>query len=469
MKRCSYCGKHYPDNDAVCPVDATPLDVLPESSSPQVAVATAPQAPEALLPAAIPAREALVTLFVIVVCLAAQKIPLPTLAGAAAGRAPIIPNSIFVLGVQPVLSGFIVVELAALLVPALRPLRTGGRSGREKLRHTSLIVGMVLAVGQAFFVALALERTASSAYGAGLLIITVSILLGATAVLIALARVVDEGGLGGGFPVLSLAFILPAIAGPLGQDLSDVRHGFLPGSVLQNEAVGLAFLVGATLWLSSAYSLPGTEPEDHPALLSRPACGLAPLSVVVAVLTFRKKLFALYAHQTIVQPWQVDVVVSMIAAIGFAYLFNLPERVSVVWKALSPVRPERPPRLKPAFFECVVFIGLVVLVDVWLIRRPGVISVIFVTGIIIDLIYEWRAKANGARLVPIWEVHQVYAVPPAMRLLEAQGFHPFAKGLRLRSLLQFFGPYVPVVVLVPAEEAQAAYALLERRWPVLPV
>jgi hypothetical protein len=54
-----------------------------------------------------------------------------------------------------------------------------------------------------------------------------------------------------------------------------------------------------------------------------------------------------------------------------------------------------------------------------------------------------------------------------MRLLQAQGFHAFARGLALRSLLQFAGPFAPVVVLVPAEEAQAAHALLKERWPVL--
>jgi hypothetical protein len=462
MKKCSYCGKHYPDNDAVCPADDTPLDLLPEPPSPQVATATAPQAPKALLPGAVPAREALVTLVVIVLCLAAQKIPLPTLAQAAAGHPPNIPNSILVLGVQPVLSGFVLVELAALLVPAWRPLRTGGRAGREKLRHASLILGMVLALGQAFFVSVAFEQTASNGYGAGFRIITILILLGATAALVALARVVDERGLGGGFPVLLLAFILPAVAGPLGQAL----HGFLQSSASQSGAIGLALLVGATLWFFSAYSLPGTEPGDHPALLSRPACGVAPLSVIAAVLTFLTKLFTLYTRQKLVLPWQLDVVLSMIAAIGFAYLFNLPGRVSLAWKALSPVPSDRPPPLKPAIFECVLFIGLVVSVQVWLVRVPDVIWVILATGIIADLIREWRARTNGARLVPIWEIHQVYAVPPAMRLLQARGFHPFAKGLRLRSLLQFYGPYAPVVVLVPAEEAQAAYALLEGRWPV---
>ncbi len=492
MKTCSYCGKSYPDDHAVCTVDATPLEKLPDLASSQVAGVTAPPVSDTQKPAGLPVREALVTLAVLIVCLVAQKLPLPTLAKAAADHPPLITNSILVLGVQPVLSGFILVELAALLVPAWRPLRTGGRAGREKLRHASSIVGMFLALGQAFVVAVAFERTAS--YGAGFRILTILILLGATAALIALARVVDEAGLGGGFPILLLAFALPDVARPLGQAYSAVQHGALASSALQTGAFELALLVGATLWIFSPYCLPGNEPGDHPALVSRPACGVTPLSFawgviplgfaygviplsfVARLLVFMTPVHGLSGGQRLVLPWQVDVlqlVLSVLAAMGFAYLFNRPDRFSLVWKALSPLPPEHLPRIKPVMLECSFFIGLAMLVQVGLVHvlgkghAPNVILIILVTGIIADLVREWRTRIQGDRLVAVWEIHQVYAVPPAMRLLQAQGFHPFAKGLRLRSLLQFFGPYAPVLVLVPAQEAQAAYALLESRWPML--
>jgi len=80
MRRCSYCSKHYPDNDAVCVVDGTPLDGLAESSSPQVVAATAPQVPEESHAVRChSAKGSLVTLVVIVVFLVAQKVRLPTL------------------------------------------------------------------------------------------------------------------------------------------------------------------------------------------------------------------------------------------------------------------------------------------------------------------------------------------------------------------------------------------------------
>ena len=54
--------------------------------------------------------------------------------------------------------------------------------------------------------------------------------------------------------------------------------------------------------------------------------------------------------------------------------------------------------------------------------------VILGTGVICDLVQEWRARRNNATLTIVWEIHQTYAVAPAVRLLEEQGLHPFARG-----------------------------------------
>jgi hypothetical protein len=386
-----------------------------------------------------------------------------------------MPNSILALGIQPVLLGFTIVELAALIVPPWAPLRTGGPSGRQKLRQAALRLGMLLALGQAFFLAAEHERAVSGRYGLGF-VITVVVLVGATAALIGLARVVDEEGLGGGLPILLLVFALPGIAWWLERAYLAGQHGALPASAWPTVIFGLALLVAAPLWLFSRYCLPGTDAQQHPALVSRPACGLAPLGAVAFVIVFVTNFFRRVAGQRVALPSEIEIaplLLVMLVAIGFAYLFNRPDRVSAVWKALSPDRPGRPPRIKPALLECVLFIAVVFLIDSWLVRLfgndrvPRAVPVILVTAIIADIVREWRAGTGPARLIPIWEIHQVYAVPPAVALLQAQGFHPFAKGLRLRSLLQFFGPYAPILIVVPVEEAQAAYKLLEERWPVL--
>jgi preprotein translocase subunit SecY len=154
-----------------------------------------------------------------------------------------------------------------------------------------------------------------------------------------------------------------------------------------------------------------------------------------------------------------------------AFLFNRPDRVAAMWKSLAPAPPEGIPRLKAVMLECVLFIALLVAVHTWAGRVvgsryvPNVLHVVLVTGIVCDLAREWRAREADPTLVPIWEIHQLYAVAPAVRLLTTEGISSFARGLRLRSLLQFFGPYVPVQILVPAEHAVRAHAILQARWP----
>ncbi|MBI3179823.1 MAG: hypothetical protein HYZ27_09195, partial [Deltaproteobacteria bacterium] len=63
-------------------------------------------------------------------------------------------------------------------------------------------------------------------------------------------------------------------------------------------------------------------------------------------------------------------------------------------------------------------------------------------------------------LVPVWEIHQVYAMDPALTALAAAGIAAHARSAYHRTLLQFFGPLVPVLVLVPRAQADAAVAVL---------
>jgi hypothetical protein len=420
--------------------------------------------------------KAFVTLGVLAVCLVARNIPLPTVTlREGLGQGGTASQSIMALGAQPLLIGYVLVELLALLVPAWRPLRQGGPAGRAKLNRASLIVGMLLALGQAWVLIFSLERT-GAAYepGAGFRVITVVILLGATAAQVVLARIVDGEGLGSGFTILVLAAVLPQIFGPIGRAFTAVLAGVIPFSALLNGALGVAVLVGGTLWIFSPYFLPLDETWPHPALISRPACGVAPLTVVPGIMLLASTLTWLHHSGA---TWQVPVyprataVLIIVAAIPFAFMFNRPGRIVEAWKALSPNPPEGIPVLKAVTLESVLFIALAVAVQGWLVQRlgrgrvPNATPIILLTGVICDVMREWRADETDAQLTPIWEIHQVYAVAPAMRLLVAEGIQAFAGGLRLRSLLQFFGPYVPVQILVPADQAQAAYALLQARWP----
>jgi len=57
---------------------------------------------------------------------------------------------ILALGIAPALSAYLTVELVALLIPRLRPLRHGGPAARLKLQRAANVLTVVLAATQAF-------------------------------------------------------------------------------------------------------------------------------------------------------------------------------------------------------------------------------------------------------------------------------------------------------------------------------
>src|SRR6185295_13631527 len=143
--------------------------------------------------------------------------------------------------------------------------------------------GMLIALFQAVFLTIALESSdVTRNYGAGFRAITVLTLLGATSVLVALARIVDREGLGSGFSILLLADLVPHIFGPMGGAFWAAQSGTIPYSVFFNGVLSAAVLVGVTLWMFSPFCLPASEGFPHPSLVSRPACGVAPFTTVMA-------------------------------------------------------------------------------------------------------------------------------------------------------------------------------------------
>src|SRR5581483_977712 len=139
----------------------------------------------------------------------------------AAGRARLTgfeQLSVVALGLMPALSGFVLVELAALIVPRWRPLRTGGPEGRASLRVSAVTVTLGLAAIQGWFVAVWLESF-SWRYGmygelvrdpglSSRLVITVTLIAG-TCLMLALAWLIDRHGLGSGFAVMIASAALP--------------------------------------------------------------------------------------------------------------------------------------------------------------------------------------------------------------------------------------------------------------------
>ncbi|MBL9174844.1 MAG: hypothetical protein JNL10_15005, partial [Verrucomicrobiales bacterium] len=87
---------------------------------------------------------------VIAACLLARWIPLPTLSADA--RVPGMTaefGSLMSLGLRPLITSFVVVELAAWLNPAWGRLRTGSPGDRAKLNRAAVLLGIGMTLLQA--------------------------------------------------------------------------------------------------------------------------------------------------------------------------------------------------------------------------------------------------------------------------------------------------------------------------------
>jgi hypothetical protein len=413
--------------------------------------------------------QVLITAGVVALYFICGKVPLPFIVLKTSTTAHFASRvNIMTLGFAPLTLGYVTVEFAAFLVPQWRWLRAGSQTGRAKLHRASLILGLFIAMGQTVFLILAFRNGGASlvsAVAAGV------VLVGATAALVVLAQFTNNDGLGSGFTCLVLAAGILTISAPIKNVLIAVQIGKIPLSSFLGETLVLGLVGLLVVLLSSELCLPETASDVL--RIGRPASGLAPITVIPAALAMLPALTGIGKPNA--NPWNSPdgklFWSCLLSVFVFAYLFNLPKRIARVWDALSPNPLEGLPRLKPAMVESALFIasavGLQSFLIGWLKRFyvPDLVAVILVTAAVCDLAQEWLARGGAANLTIAWEIHQPYAVAPAMRLLEAQGFHPFARGLHVRCLLQFFGPYVPIQILVPLDEAQACRSLLEERWP----
>ncbi len=134
--------------------------------------------------------------------------------------------SIFALGIMPYVSASIIIQLLAVVIPALERLQKEGELGRRKInqytRYGTIALGIVQGMGIAFF----LENQAGNVQGAGgvqvlrqvvetpgwgFRIMTVITLASGTAFLMWLGEQITERGIGNGISMLIFAGIVAGL------------------------------------------------------------------------------------------------------------------------------------------------------------------------------------------------------------------------------------------------------------------
>jgi hypothetical protein len=400
-------------------------------------------------------RRVFVTLLVVAALAAARQVVLPGLDASAVAELGGHAFPVTLLGPMTWMTSFALVELAALTRARWRALRIGGPAERARLEKATRWVWAVSCCVQGFTIASSLEQM-ESPFGTYLVlspgwsfrILTVVTLAAGSSLYWFGARVIDRWGFGNGFAVLvgllAAESALPAIElASLFQDRE--RAALAPALVV------LTLVAYGTWRLPTLWSRDGAVP-----LLSS---GLAP----VALAAFPPLLLVIFN----VDPWSdtVHTLVSLgLVAAGsvvFAVLLHLPLNV-------APVAGCTVDQAEAALARTVPFSVLVATGAAWVTASdrfgPGVLDVVALAMVgahAWDLRVEWQARRAFGDIEVAWQLHRVYAVPPALRSLEQAGIPTRVRGLRFRQLVHISGPYVPIEILVPLGRGADARRVLE--------
>lgn len=379
------------------------------------------------------------------------------------------------LGVTPLLVGFVLVELFALVVPALRRRRLGDPKLRGQLTRAALITGALVALLNGISQAMWMENVGyqfGGGWGPGLVVDygwafrleTGLLMLTGTALFALGAWAIDRFGLGRGYAVLLLAgfaFELPSALAKVWRVISS--------GMLTIFGIGFAgvVLVAAIMGLLLFFRLGDRKVGRAPIRL--PVCGTFPLelALLIGMLPMTLAMFVrwdwLDALGMRLVPgsleWlglQVGMIVIWAVPISTMFYWRRrkvlgePDYRRFWWTArLASIGLLSAMALADYLFSAGGPIGLYVL---W----PGALTVVFGVALAADLWAEVRARWNapdGVDLKAV-EVHQDLsdALASAKVYAATQPDQPVTvTGQRFRSLTYFFAPYAPIVLLGPPD------------------
>ncbi|MBW6506135.1 MAG: preprotein translocase subunit SecY [Rhodobacteraceae bacterium] len=168
--------------------------------------------------------------------------------GGALGR-----MGIFALGIMPYISASIIVQLLTSMVPALEQLKKEGEQGRKKINQYTRYGTVLLALFQAWGLAVSLEA-GSLAHDPGLFfkLSVVITLVGGTMFLMWLGEQITARGIGNGISLIIFVGIVAEIPAALAQFFSQGRSGAVSTPVVLGVMVMVVVVIGFVVFMERA-------------------------------------------------------------------------------------------------------------------------------------------------------------------------------------------------------------------------
>lgn len=384
-----------------------------------------------------------------------------------------IAFSVLSLGVGPIITAFVLVEIVALLVPALR-WRRHDPIGRVRLGQAVAMIALVAALAQGFFVATYLESLDRfggmiTIHGGPFRLIVMASLATGTMLLAIVAGMIREHGLGNGYGVLLASAWLIELISRFTHDPSRVPDVLGQGSGL-GVITAIAIVVGTASLLRWRVAGGDREPA-----LRGPTSGVLPINEALGLLYLASTLSAFGVGEPLAATWRwiekvtaeawLVIPIAAVLAWLWSWLLSRPAVVERVAMQAGLARPARITWARATMLSgwCVVAIAagwkLAAETHTGAAGLADPISWMIVTAVVLDVVAD--ARAHRTRLVAAGVLHQIQYAGVVERVLADAGIPHHLHASHLRTLLAFFGPFAPVVVMVPAEYGDAARIRLE--------
>ena len=162
--------------------------------------------------------------------------------------------SIFALGIMPYIDASIILQLLAVVVPAIERMQKEGAEGRKKITQYTRYGTVLIAVIQGMGIAIGLEGvTAESGQlvvphpGWGFRIMTTLTLTAGSILLMWLGELISERGIGNGISLLIFAGIIVRLPSAIGNSIQLLKTGEMKGYVFLFIIVVMVLVVAGVV------------------------------------------------------------------------------------------------------------------------------------------------------------------------------------------------------------------------------
>jgi preprotein translocase subunit SecY len=373
------------------------------------------------------------------------------------------------LGIMPVINAFIFVELLALIVPGWRRRRHAGPDARAPLGTAVVITAGTLLVLQSWFITQYLYALGANSnvdvlpFGVLPRMLVIASFAIGTLVLVGVAALIREHGVGNGFGVLLASGWLLSVGGRVLDAPRLIDADLVIGGITV-LAIAIPIMVVSRWRIARVGEAPLRLPTSGMAPLGE-AGGLVILLAVISKFPFDNLTIKLY-EWTVAARTHHLLLIALVAAFTLVWSFafarpavtrRLAERVGLVapareawWSATA---------LSAALL---LLVGATALTTA--VVRPSAawmtdaMTVALVAVVVLDIADDLRARRVA--LDRVWSIHQPQHADLVSRALDDAGIPHYLASTHLRTLLAFFGPFAPIDVYVPPEHAPAARARL---------